>query len=70
MFFRTLENFRAVMETGVPELGLPRLDPINLQQINFNFFNLTTEFLDVNLYGFKKFILKSSNVDKKKRLFL
>jgi len=64
---QTLENFRAVMETGVPELGLPRLDPINLQQINFNFFNLTTEFLDVDIFGFKKFILKKSNIDKKKR---
>ena len=64
---RTLENFRAVMETGVEELGLPILDPIRLNQINFKFFNLTTEFHDVDLYGFKNFKLKKSLIDKQKR---
>ena len=54
------------MDIGVAELKLPVLDPIHIKLINFKFFNLTTEFLKVDLFGFQKFLLRSSNVDKKK----
>jgi len=64
---QTIENFRDTMESGVPELGLPPLDPIHLELIDFKFYNLTTEFLDVDLFGFKGFVLKASSVDKKRR---
>ena len=65
--FRTLESFRETMDTGIPELGVPPIDPIHLKLIDFKFYNLTVEFFDVNMFGFKGFSLKSSNVDKKKR---
>ena len=52
----------------MPELGFPILDPIHIKLINFKFFNLTTEFFDVDLFGFKNFRLKNSVVDKKHRL--
>jgi len=62
-----IENFRATMETGIPELQVPPLDPIHLNLIDFKFLNLTVEFFDLDLFGFKGFSLKSSSVDKKKR---
>ena len=52
------------METGIPQLDLPPLDPINIQQIDFRFFNLTIEFHNVFMEGFKKFKLEKSEVDK------
>ena len=64
---RTIENFRATMETGVPELDLPVLDPIRLEQINFKFYNLTTQFNQVDVFGFKNFKLLDSTIDKQKR---
>eukprot|EP00091_Calanus_sinicus_P002210 TRINITY_DN12249_c0_g1_i1.p1 TRINITY_DN12249_c0_g1~~TRINITY_DN12249_c0_g1_i1.p1 ORF type:complete len:221 (-),score=32.53 TRINITY_DN12249_c0_g1_i1:189-851(-) len=64
---KTLEGFRKTMDTGLPELGLPPIDPMHLELIDFNFYNLTVEFFDLNMFGFKGFSLKSSNVDKKKR---
>lgn len=64
---KTLEGFRETMDTGLPELGLPPIDPMHLELIDFNFYNLTVEFLNVNMFGFKGFSLKSSNIDKKKR---
>ena len=51
MCSRTLEQFKEVMETGVPELGLPPLDPITLDVIDFKFFNMTHQSLDVALRG-------------------
>ena len=62
-----IENFRATMETGLPELQIPPLDPIHLNLIDFKFLNLTVEFFDLDLFGFKGFTLKSSIVDKTKR---
>eukprot|EP00092_Neocalanus_flemingeri_P021314 GFUD01023101.1.p1 GENE.GFUD01023101.1~~GFUD01023101.1.p1 ORF type:complete len:256 (-),score=56.09 GFUD01023101.1:111-878(-) len=67
---QTVENFRETMDTGVPELQLPVLDPLHLKLIVFKFYNLTTELFDVDFFGFKKFILKSSNVDKKNRTWV
>ena len=66
-FFRTIENFRETMESGVPEIQLPPLDPIHLDLIDFKFYNLTMDFMDLDLFGFKGFSLKSSKIDKKKR---
>eukprot|EP00092_Neocalanus_flemingeri_P026908 GFUD01029168.1.p1 GENE.GFUD01029168.1~~GFUD01029168.1.p1 ORF type:complete len:238 (-),score=47.82 GFUD01029168.1:4286-4969(-) len=64
---QTLEDFRENMETGVSELQLPILDPIHIKLIDFKFYNLTTEFFDVDLSGFKSFRIKDSKVDKKRR---
>ena len=61
---RTMEDFRDVMETGVEELDLPPLDPIYVEAIEFRFFNLTIEILDVYMKGFRNFKLEKSNVDK------
>ena len=67
LFYRTLEDFRPTMETGVRELDLPPLDPMSIVQIGFTFWNVTAEFLDTNLRGFKNFKLKYSKVDRQKR---
>ena len=55
------------METGITQLDLPPLDPINIQQIDFRFFNLTIAFFDVFMEGFKNFRLEKSVVDKVER---
>ena len=55
------------METGVPELNLQPLDPMVIDQIGFKFWNVTAEFLDTKLSGFKKFQMKYSKVDKQQR---
>ena len=55
------------METGIPELGMPPLDPIHIDLIDFKFFNMTIEFIDVMLEGFKTFKLEKSSVDKNGR---
>ena len=65
--YRTIENFRGSMQTGIAQLGLPPLDPINIQQIDFRFFNLTIAFKDVDMEGFKNFKLEKSVVDKDRR---
>jgi len=64
---QTLENFRPTMETGVPELNLQPLEPMVIDQIGFKFWNVTAEFLDTKLSGFKKFQMKYSKVDKQQR---
>jgi len=63
----TLENFKLTMETGIPELGMPPLDPINIDLIDFKFFNMTIEFVNIFLKGFKTFKLEKSTVDKRGR---
>jgi len=55
------------METGIPELGMPPLDPINIDLIDFKFFNMTIEFVNIFLEGFKTFKLEKSTVDKRGR---
>ena len=62
--YRTLENFKLTMATGIPELGMPPLDPIHLELIDFKFFNMTIEFVDVDMEGFKTFTLEKSTVDR------
>ena len=64
---RTLENFRANMETGLPELGLPPIDPMTIDEIGFKFFEVNAAFTNTKLRGFKDFKLESSKVDKQKR---
>ena len=52
------------MSTGIPELDMPPLDPINIDLIDFKFFNMTIEFVDILMKGFKTFQLKKSSVDR------
>ena len=33
------------MDTGIPELDMPPLDPIHIDLIDFKFFNMTIEFV-------------------------
>ena len=66
--FRTFDVMRTVMEVGVPELGIPVLEPVHLGVIDFKFYNLTVKFLDINMKGFKTFQLKKSSLNKSKRL--
>ena len=67
VILRTLETFRTLMETGVPELDVPPMDPIHIDRIDFRFFNLTIEFIDVYMRGFKNFTLEKSFVNKEER---
>ena len=55
------------METGLPELGLPPIDPMTIDEIGFKFFEVNAAFTNTKLRGFKDFKLESSKVDKKKR---
>jgi len=64
---QTLENFKLTMSTGIPELDMPPLDPINIDLIDFKFFNMTIEFVDILMKGFKTFQLKKSSVDRSAR---
>jgi len=64
---KTFENFRPTMETGVPELDLPPLDPMTLDKIDFKFWNVTAEFFNTKIKGFKNFKMRYSNVDRDKR---
>ena len=64
---RTLEDFKLTMDTGIPELGMPPLDPIDIDIIEFKFFNLTIAFNNVLMNGFKNFTVQKSVMDKKKR---
>eukprot|EP00092_Neocalanus_flemingeri_P106478 GFUD01136635.1.p1 GENE.GFUD01136635.1~~GFUD01136635.1.p1 ORF type:complete len:254 (-),score=52.36 GFUD01136635.1:52-813(-) len=64
---KTFENFRPTIDTGAPELDLPPLDPMSIDQIEFTFWNVTAKFSNTKLRGFKNFSLKYSKVDKQKR---
>jgi len=61
---QTLEDFKLTMDTGIPELGMPPLDPIHIDLIDFKFFNMTIDFVHVDMTGFKTFKLEKSSVDK------
>ena len=58
---------RSVMEVGVPEIGIPVLEPIKLGIIDFKFYNLTTQFIDITMKGFKTFQVLDSQLNKSKR---
>ena len=62
--YRTFEVMRDVMEVGVPELNIPVLEPVFLGLIDFKFYNLTVQFIDVSMKGFKTFKLLDSHLNK------
>ena len=62
--YRTFEVMRDVMEVGVPELNIPVLEPVFLGLIDFKFYNLTVQFIDVSMKGFKTFKLLDSHMNK------
>ena len=55
---------KEVMEVGVPELGIPVLEPVTLDQVEFKFFNLTVQFIDLVVRGLKSSQLLNSNLSK------
>ena len=55
------------MEVGVPEIGIPVLEPVSLGLIDFKFYNLTVQFLDIKMKGFKTFQLLESRLNKRKK---
>ena len=55
------------MEVGVPEIGIPVLEPIKLGIIDFKFYNLTVQFIDITMKGFKTFQVLDSQLNKSKR---
>ena len=63
MICSILEQFRPFMESGVPELNLPPLDPLAVDHITFKFFDATVEFNEVLFMGFKENIVKYSRID-------
>ena len=62
--FRTFDQMKEVMEVGVPELGIPVLEPVTLDQVEFKFFNLTVQFIDLVVTGLKSSQLLTSNLNK------
>ena len=62
--FRTFDQMKEVMEVGVPELGIPVLEPVTLDQVEFKFFNLTVQFIDLVVTGLKSSQLLNSNLNK------
>ena len=61
---RTFDQMKEVMEVGVPELGIPVLEPVTLDQVEFKFFNLTVQFIDLVVRGLKSSQLLTSNLNK------
>ena len=52
------------MEVGVPEMNIPVLEPVFLGLIDFKFYNLTVQFIDITMKGFKSFKLLDSHLNK------
>ena len=67
--FRSIETIIDSVETGIPELGLPPMDPMELEQLDFQFFNLSLEVKNISQTGFKNMKLEKSLVDKDARSF-
>ena len=55
------------VETGIPQLGLPPMDPMDIEQLDFQFLNLSLELSDVSQRGFKNLKIEKSEVDKDAR---
>ena len=55
------------VETGIPHLGLPPMDPMDIEKLDFKFLNLSLELSDVSQKGFKNLKLEKSKVDKEAR---
>merc|ERR1711971_1457702 len=64
---RAIETLIDSVETGIPELGLPPMDPMKLEQLNFRFFNLSLEVSNISQTGFKNLKLEKSVVDRDTR---
>ena len=62
-----MEDFRGIMKTGVPDLDLPPLDPLDVPKINFKFFDAMVEFNDAQLKGFYQMVINYSKVDPVKK---
>ena len=67
--FRAIETLIDSVETGIPELGLPPMDPMKLEQLDFRFFNLSLEVSNISQTGFKNLKLEKSVVDRDSRYF-
>ena len=57
---------RGLMEVGVPEIGIPILEPVFLDLVDFKIYNLTVQFQNIKMRGFKTFQLLHSHLDKNK----
>lgn len=55
------------METGIPEFGLPPMDPMSLDHLGFRFLNLSLEASNITQTGFRNIKLEKSVVDKDAR---
>ena len=55
------------VETGIPHLELPPMDPMDIEQLDFKFLNLSLELSDVSQKGFNNLKLEKSEVDKDAR---
>ena len=55
------------MENGIPELDLPPMDPMKLDQLDFRFLNLSLGISNISQTGFKNLKLEKSHVDKDAR---
>ena len=55
------------MDTGVPELSLPSMDPLMVDHMEFKLFDATVEFNDFILSGFQDMIVQSSEIDSDKK---
>ena len=65
--FRAIETIIDSVETGIPELNLPPMDPMNLEKLDFRFLNLSLDISNINQTGFKNLKLEKSEVDKDAR---
>ena len=64
---RAIEKLIETVETGIPELELPPMDPMNLEKLDFKFFNLSLEVSNISQTGFKNLKLEKSLVNKDAR---
>ena len=49
---------------GVPEIGIPILEPAYIDLVDFKIYNLTIQFQDIKMKGFKTFQLLHSRLDR------
>ncbi|XP_054707361.1 uncharacterized protein LOC129217129 [Uloborus diversus] len=63
----SIENFRAIMSKGLPEIGLPVLDPLHETDINFNFNEemaaVNLKLLEMRVDELSKFAIENIQAD-------
>jgi len=59
-----LVNMGSKYKAGVPELGLPAIDPLVMPEIELNLGNSKVKFEDIVANGLSRFTVKSVNYDK------